>query len=129
MKNNYEYKSVNTSIRKIIKNVTYLRKIEDVVNRANLLVIQSFLFLKFYFLYISDEKNISVPEINESFIKLIFKVLYCKNNETGANSIKAKESSALSENEALYNQLKKFKNKIYNKVLIEVPPIDNTSID
>ena len=35
----------------------------------------------------------------------------------------------MSENETLYNQLKQFKNDVYNKVFDGVPPIDNTSLD
>jgi hypothetical protein len=120
MNENYEYKSIKVPIRKIIKNIEYLKKIDDVVQRAHLLTIQSFMFLKYYFLHISSEKNYVTPEINLDFIKLIFKVLYTKNNKKSniiSNLNELKKNASLPENNSLFDKLKKFNDQVYNKVL------------
>src|SRR5438105_12258178 len=91
---NYKYKSVKTSLKRVINDSRFIDKIDDVVYRAHLLVIQTYQFFKYYILDLY-QNNEPIHVIDAEFIKLIFKVLYTNKSKNKKNKGKTKYDDIL----------------------------------
>ena len=72
---NFDYMKTNKdNINNMIRDISILPIINDLVNRTNKIVIHAYQFIKLYCIY-QYENNIQFPAIDKEFICDVFKVL------------------------------------------------------
>lgn len=103
------YKTIKTSLKSIIKEEIDIDKINDAVNRTNLIITHTYQFLKLYCLHKFNKEGI-IPTINEELVRMIIKILCVKDGRGRKPS---------DETKLLLAQLKKFYNKHYIPLLPE----------
>ena len=76
---NYTLSVIKTNIKNIIKSKTFLNKINDTVIKVNKIIIHTYNYLKLYLLHLY-ETNQEFPILDDSFIRMIIKVLCLVSN-------------------------------------------------
>lgn len=79
----FDYMKVNKdSLKNIIKDNNIINILYDAIFRVNKIIFHTYNFLKLYILYLY-ENNLSIPPINEHFIKIIMKIISIQNDNRG----------------------------------------------
>lgn len=106
------YKTVKTSLKKVIKHQNTLQEINKIVVNVNKIVIHTYHFLKLYCLYHYDNK-LDIPTIDYKLIKNTMKVICNSDNEDNRGR-KPKEEIV-----KLKKKLKEFYDKHYKPLISE----------
>ena len=79
----FDYMKVNkNSLKNIIKDNNIINILHDAIFRVNKIIFHTYNFLKLYILYLYDN-NLSIPLINEHFIRIIMKIISIQNDNRG----------------------------------------------
>ena len=79
----FDYMKVNkNSLKNIIKDNNIINILHDAIFRVNKIIFHTYNFLKLYILYLYDN-NLSIPPINEHFIRIIMKIISIQNDNRG----------------------------------------------
>ena len=79
----FDYMKVNKdSLKNIIKDNNIINILHDAIFRVNKIIFHTYNFLKLYILYLYDN-NLSIPLINEHFIRIIMKIISIQNDNRG----------------------------------------------
>ena len=79
----FDHMKVNKdSLKNIIKDNNIINILYDAIFRVNKIIFHTYNFLKLYILYLYDN-NLSIPFINEHFIRIIMKIISIQNDNRG----------------------------------------------
>jgi hypothetical protein len=107
-------------LKNIVKDNKILSDINNLVNKVNKIVIQTYQFLNLFLIYKYDSKK-EFPYINETFIKSIVKTITTRNDTRG--------KPPSEETKILLKELKNFFDGEYKKCIIDDDIMDDTKLN